>query len=171
MNGHRQAAVALHALADLDRADILAELPHADQQTLRSYLAELDELGFDREATAAASTVAPVAHAAGEPYARLDAASAQTMFALFEREPATLIAQFLNLRAWPWAGAMLQLFPQSRRDLIRTARATHDLAAPARTRFLLDAIGNRLDDLDAPPVAAGPTVFDAMRARMAAWTR
>ena len=38
MSGHRQAAVALHGLAEEDRTLILAELPPADQATLQDYL-------------------------------------------------------------------------------------------------------------------------------------
>lgn len=172
MSGHRQAAVALHALADADRAAILAELPDADQHTLRGYLAELDELGFDRDVMASASTVPAAARAPAEPHARLHSASAQAMFSIFDGEPASLIAQFLNLRAWPWASDMLLLFPQSKRELIRAARAQHDVAAPARTRFLLDVIGNRLEDLGAPAVAPRwQTGIGAIRATMASWTR
>jgi hypothetical protein len=47
MSGHRQAALALHALSPRDQGLILAELPETDQDTLRTYLAELKELGFD----------------------------------------------------------------------------------------------------------------------------
>ena len=47
MSGHRQAAIALHAVSAADRRLILAELPAADRVTLTVYLRELKELGFD----------------------------------------------------------------------------------------------------------------------------
>jgi hypothetical protein len=173
VSGHRQAAVALHALGESDRSAILDELPAADQATLRGYLAELDALGFDREVTAAAGAAAPQPRVPGEPQERLQAASAAAVFAALASEPASLVAQVLNLRDWPWAGDVVQLFAAPKRDAIRAARARDSATAPARARFLLNALDQRIDDADiAPPrqhgLAAGVA---ALRARVSAWTR
>jgi hypothetical protein len=169
VSGHRQAAVALHALAEGDRASILTELPAADQQTLRGYLAELDELGFDRETLAAAGAATAPARPLVQPAARLQAASASTMFGVLKAEPSALVAQLLNVQDWPWAGELVHLFPAPKRDAIRAARALHTAAAPARSRFLLDAVASRVADQAVTPTDS--SWIGALRTKVAAWTR
>lgn len=103
MNGHKQAAAALHGLSTADQDKVLAELPPADQDILRGYLAELSALGFAR---------APAVAAAARPAASvLRNASAEALFAVLAQEPAGLVAQFLALEAWPAGAALLALFP------------------------------------------------------------
>jgi hypothetical protein len=174
VSGHRQAAVALHGLDAEDRASILAELPPADQHTLRSFLDELDALGFDREAVAAVgkSASAAPARSGADPHGHLHGASAAAMFALLEPEPSALIAQVLNLRDWPWAGELVHLFPAPRRESIRAARALYTVPAPSRTRFLLETLSARVSDVAVPATDdGGRNPLRALRTRIAAWTR
>ena len=146
MSGHRQAAVALHALDDADRSLILDQLPAADQTTLRGYLAELAALGFE----SAAMDGMPQATQTIQSASDLASASAAAMFALLEHEPAALVAQVLAARQWNWHAGLLALCTPARREAIRAAQVA---PAPARTRFLLESLGSRLADATTAPAA------------------
>lgn len=148
MNGHRQAAVALHALGDADRAAILTHLPAPDQAVLRDYLDELQALGFQSDG---AGLSAPDATPAG-----LELASASAVFSVLEHEPAVLVAQVLALQEWPWKAELLALYPSARRELIRAAGA--QAPAPARARFLRGVLEAKL--AGPAPVRAGGTKPD-----------
>lgn len=172
MSGHRQAAVALHALAPADRELILAELPAPDQRTLRGYLGELQELGFESGASATLLAAAQAGGAALPPLLeRLQAATPQQLYALLEREPASLVAQVLAMQAWPWHDAFLALCTPARRSAVQAASGAARAAAPARRRFLLETLAQRLG----MPVAAARTPVPAAPARLLqrllAWTR
>ncbi len=160
MSGHRRAALALHAVADEDRDLILAQLPAADQQRLRDYLAELAELGIEGDC---GGLDLPAAAPAGA--ALLAGASAPAMFAVLEHEPAALVAQLLALRDWPWAQPLLALYPASRRDAIRSARV---VPAPARDRFLLEALAATVA---APAVPVRASLLAPLRRLVAVWNR
>lgn len=154
MSGHRQAAVALHALTDADRAAILTHLPAPDQAMLRDYLDELQALGFQSDG---AGFGVPDATPAG-----LALASASTLFSLLEHEPAVLVAEVLGLQEWAWKAELLALYPSARRELIRAAGA--QAPAPARARFLREALEARLAG-QAPARAAGTEPDNAASAR------
>jgi hypothetical protein len=154
VSGHRQAAVALHALTEADRAAILTHLPVADQGMLRGYLEELQALGFQsdgRELDALAATPGG-----------LEAASASALFSVLEHEPIMLVAQVLALQDWCWKAELLALFPSARRELIRAAGA--GVPAPARARFLRDALEAKLGR-PVPARAAGAAPVDTLSAR------
>ncbi|MDO8033542.1 hypothetical protein O3297_08940 [Janthinobacterium sp. SUN128] len=145
MSGYRQAAIALHAVGAADRRLILAELPAADRATLSAYLRELKELGFDgADADEVLSTPVPPPPAVTS-LDRIMAATPETMFAIFQHEPASMVAQFLALQDWPWAPALLDLFPAMQRERIRAARPYPVSDAPARQRFVFDAVFARVD--------------------------
>ncbi len=168
VSGHRQAAVALHALAAVDRESILQQLPAADQAALRGYLGELRALGFE-SAGATADVLALAAATAPAKVADLSSATARTMFVLLQDEPATLVAQVLALRPWPWSAALLAMCPPARREAIEAVRVD---AAPARDNFLRVALAARLAEL-APSVvvAAAPGRWRRLRDMVASWTR
>jgi hypothetical protein len=162
MNGHRQAAVALHGISLADRALILRDLPAADQQILRGYLAELDELGFD------SSEAMPLLRGAADD--SLASASAGEMAALLQGEPAALVAQFLSIEPWRWRGEYLALQSPARRDALRAA-APDTTVAPARAHFLLNAIRDRLQRQEVALEAQLPRSTSAWRKRLLTWTR
>jgi hypothetical protein len=155
MSGHRQAAAALHGLAAQDRRAILAELPEADRDILRSLLAELTELGFERTPDIAAAPAAAVDENEDGAAARraLRRASPAAMLAVLGHEPASLQACVLALDSWPWAAGFLELLPQSRRMLVAESLRAGLAAAPARTRFLLESVATKLPDV--PDTANG----------------
>lgn len=137
MSGHRQAAVALHGLVEADRRLILAQLPAPDQATLRGYLAELTELGFDGDAIAVDDMV-PAGDAIPVELAQ---ASPAMMLGLLAQEPAALVAQVLALEDWRWREGLLALLTPARRDAVLAA---HVSPAPARDRFLRQSLTARL---------------------------
>lgn len=145
MSGHRQAAIALHGIGAIDRKLILAELPAADRATLTAYLRELKELGFDGADVDEVLPSAPPPAPAATSLDRIAAARSDTMFAIFQHEPASLTAQFLALQDWPWAPAMLDLFPAIQRERIRAARPSFAHEASARRRFVFDAVLAHVD--------------------------
>lgn len=172
MSGHRQAAVALHAVSATDRRLILAELPAADRATLHAYLRELTELGFDGADAAQVLPASPGPAPAATALDRIAAATPATMFGIFRHEPAALTAQFLALQNWPWAPAMLDLFVLGQREHIRAARPSPSHQAPARQRCLLDAVLLRVDSAAgqaAQPPRASPLA--SLRRMVATWTR
>lgn len=169
MNGHRQAAIALHSLAEEDRKLVLASLPPADQVVLRDFLSELTELGFDagqldEPARAPAGGAMPADAAA-----RVRAASAPTMLAVLEREPASLVAAVLEIEAWPWRAELLALCAPERRTLI-AGRAVP--GAPARQRALLEGVAARVAEREPyNPVVAAPSALARLLGGARAWMR
>ena len=162
MSGHRQAAVALHALGDDDRRLILDALPAADQDTLRGYLAELTSLGFEGGSGDAALMTPPA------PARDLSTATPAAMLALLEHEPAALVAQVLAAQPWRWSAGLLALCTPARRDAIRAAPVA---AAPARTRFVLDALGERLAQAAPAPAKAPVSPLSPLLRWVKSWRR
>jgi hypothetical protein len=164
MSGHRQAAVALYSLAARDQDLILAELGADDQVVLREYLAELADLGFDKNAV---TGTAPAANdgAAVDARARLMAASPAAVLTVLAHEPATLVAQVLSLGQWPWAPQLLELLAPARRKLVREAMDMTAAAAPARDQFLVDAISRAL------PAPVSAQAVAPSTSRWFPWTR
>lgn len=157
MSGHRQAAAALHALGSQDREQILAELPAADQQVLRAYLAELAALGFEGGA------IDTVQLAAGD----LATAAPAQLYSLLEHEPALLVAQVLALQEWRWRAGLLALFPAARQERIRAVGAQLPPPGPARARYLRAALAARLSA--APRGAASASRWQAWRRWWQSW--
>jgi uncharacterized membrane protein len=169
MSGHRQAALALYGLAEDDQRAILSELPAADQTVLRALLDELAELGFDKAANG--DLAAPAAPAAGDAASALMQATPSAMQAVLRHEPASLVAQLISLRRFPWADAFMELMPSHRRVLVAEALRANVAIASAREQFLLESASAALRGL--PPGPAGPVVPAApsILSRLRAWIR
>lgn len=170
MSGHRQAAVALHGLTAADQELILAELPEADQERLRAYLAELTELGFDVPAPQAASarlfSFAPRTPAT--PQSRVRSASAELMAELLGGEPAGLVARVLGSDEWPWQAQFLALLPAARRAQVQGTLHAQRAAAPACAAFLIESLAAKLERQPAPAPRSG---LSQLFTRVASWTR
>lgn len=162
MSGHRQAAVALHALGAEDRRLILDALPAAEQETLRGHLAELTSLGFE-SGGGDAGLMAPLALATD-----LSAASPAAMFALLEHEPAALVAQVLAERQWRWSAGLLSLCTPARREAIRTAQVA---VAPARSQFVLASLAERLANATPTGAMAPASPFAPLLRLVKSWRR
>lgn len=142
MNGHKQAAAALHGLSTADREMVLAELPAADQDILRGYLAELAELGF---------AAAPLRAAMATPADQVRAADAATLYALLAQQPAGLVAQFLRIDAWPASAALLAQFPPPQRERITALLEQAGAVPPALARALVEQLAGSLPAAEALP--------------------
>lgn len=173
MSGFRQAALALYGLAARDQKLILAQLPAEERRILRAHLAELATLGFDP----ALADAGPAPRAAAAPVAvptafdQLAGAGAAAMLEILEHEPATLVAQFMQIKDWPWAADFIDLLPAPRRALVRGALQAEAVQAPARQRFLLEAVAAALPAIarhqNARPSARGA----AWHTRVTSWMR
>ncbi|OEZ54749.1 hypothetical protein [Duganella sp. HH105] len=162
MTGHRQAAVALHALADADRGLILEQLAPADQSLLRGYLDELTALGFEPD-----RSTPPLAPGAPSRQAGLASASAAAMFGLLEHEPVALVAEVLALQPWSWSAGLLALYHPARREAIAAVQAA---PAPARARFVLESLTARLTQAAVPAAAPAPSSpFETLWRRVTSW--
>lgn len=155
MSGYKQAAAALHGLNPADQEQVLAQLPAADQDILRGYLAEMQALGFARAPAAAALPAA----------AMLRAASAETLYAVLAPEPPGLLAQFLAIEAWPASAALLALFPAPQRERIAAVQAGQGPVAPAVAAALQELLASRL------PAGAAVSGWRAALAKVLPWTR
>ncbi|HYD61584.1 MAG TPA: hypothetical protein VEC35_14560 [Noviherbaspirillum sp.] len=150
MTGYRKAAVALHALNEDDRHWVLAELPDADRSTLVGYLDELKALGFtagamvEEDAVAVAPVAPPAVIVTRNPIEFIRNATAVEMFAILDNEPSSLVAQLLAIENWRWKSSFLQMCSPIRQDRIRAAATFASESAPARTQFLVQAIGDRV---------------------------
>ncbi len=166
-SGYRRAALALHGLAQQDRAWILKELPDTDKVVLTQLLDELDELGFSGDAAEAvhadgAASSASVTPNGSQPEAKstsrleqIRRASAEDMFAILENEPGSLTAQILSMESWPWATRFLGLFPEARRVRISAMISHGQEIIPARHAFLLQSMAERLAEIAGIPIPRG----------------
>ncbi len=171
MSGHRQAAIVLHGLAEMDQRLILDQLPAADQAVLRSQLRELRTLGFEPGLTVIGSPAAvpPEQHVPMTAQHQLQLARAEAVFAILEHEPASLVAQVLAIANWGWSAGLLELFPPARREVIRAIRPA---LAPARRRFLEEALAEQLRERPAQESAAAThSVIASLRKWVRAWIR
>lgn len=133
MNGHRKAALALHAVSPADRVLVLAELPEDDRRVLHGFLGELDALGF--ESGIVKDALAPQPDSG--PCEVIGAASVTTMASVLESEPAALVAALLRIAAWPWADPFLASLPPARRLAVAALLADAPRPGPARDATLL----------------------------------
>jgi hypothetical protein len=121
----RQAALAVHALAEADRAWLLAQLPAAERGQLVCLLEELRELGIPPQPDLLDEALrhakpAPTSHTAAlampgtmatdirkQQTAELCRLDGPTAALLLQHEPPGLIAQLLEVHPWPWREALL----------------------------------------------------------------
>lgn len=177
MNGHRQAAVALHGLSKCDQDSILAELPDSDQKVLRDYLAELSELGFDTGVAASLAeqngpgTAREEAMRVGDARSQLHASAAAEIGAALAHEPAELIAQVMALDAWPWSAQVLRAMAPERSRQVKIALDAGVALAPARGRFLIAALAQRVAGQMVHKAGRGRLPIPAPFSRWLPWTR
>lgn len=164
MTAIRRAAAALYGLHQDDRDAILSELSSAEQASLRAALAELESLGFVRSVAAMLDNDEPAA-APGPAPTRADAATdtgdvlvrhlmaqdADRMQRVLAAEPVSLVAELLQMAAWPWAESFLQGLTARRRQQVRDLLLGQSAFPAARRRWLLQTVAQRLDAL--PPEA------------------
>jgi hypothetical protein len=180
MTGYRHAVVALHEMCEQDRDWILALLPGADRATLEFYLDEVQGLGFTTGTAfsppesfsdnAGSGPVQPATGSAAERAAvRLRHMSAHRIAAILCNEPASLVAQFMAIEAWPWNAALLRYLEPGLRGRVNQARGGLMRIAPSRRRFLMQAVVSRLDENDAGGLVSHRPFFSAGRRMAHGW--
>jgi hypothetical protein len=124
----RRAALALHALAEGDREQVLAMLDDTQRQRLQPALHELRELGIPPGVSPAAEEPpAPQSLAASERVAQLVPEDAAARLAMLS--PSTAAA-LLQAHDWPWTEAALAALNGPQRLAIRAQREAVDRPAP-----------------------------------------
>lgn len=181
MSGLRQAALALHGLAPVDREWMLSRLPQQRSGELRELLDELQEIGIpaDPELIRHAIAARPDAVTPAGPHAsRTAALSAGQAHELLAGEPDSLVATLLVGGAWPWREGFLAKLPAERARRIRELASTLS-AGPVLRQAVLETFAARAE-LCGEEVPAPVTAKPARRwmeiprqwaQRWRAWTR
>lgn len=130
--GARHAALLLHAMTPLDRGWMLNALPVGEREEMRRLLAELEELGIERDATLIAEATAHV-HAGSamsdeSMLMTLDEPGVQRAVECLRAEPVGLIAHWLHIAAWPWRDALLRAMEPVQRRRLEGAMAEQSSA-------------------------------------------
>jgi hypothetical protein len=163
----RRAALALHALAEGDREQVLAMLDDTQRRRLQPALHELRELGIPAGVWPGAEepTLPPQALAASERIAQLVPQEAAARLAVLS--PSTAAA-LLQAQDWPWAEAALAALNGPQRLAIRSQREAMGQPAP---RFA-DALCRAFDAVTSGADQAVAAVEVApSRRRWWPWTR
>ena len=181
--GARHAALLLHAMAPADRDWMLRTLPPRERAELEPLLAELEALGIERDpalieaATTGSAqdrfdvqTPPPVAMSDETMLHALDDERVAVLARMLRAEPAGLVAEWLNLAAWPWRDAVLQAMEPMQRRRIEAHLAGMPVGSstpPALRAMLVSTIADRLRE---PPLHEEPpaTAWHRLRHSLAA---
>lgn len=169
-SGAHRAALALHALTDMDRAWVLGALSSEQRERLHPLLRELEELGIPRDDDLLETI------ASGEPDAprtrqgldELTAIEVRRLAEILAGEPPRLIATLLASRPWPWRAQLLSCLP---RELACEAGrlASADLPAGALQAAVIGQAADALRRIRADAAPAGR--WAVLRDRLAALRR
>lgn len=150
MSAARRAALALHALGASDRHWILGQLGQAHRDVLTPLLGELGRLGIPADPDVVQAALRDVnVQRSTDPDARVQAiweADLSRMLVLLRGESDELVARLLNLRAWPWAAALLERLGPTRARGIEALRASLGATAEGLADALLRVTTERLQD-------------------------
>lgn len=145
MDRLRLGALALHAVADRDRAWLLSRLPNAQRKQLSALVEELRRTGVPADPELVRQLVREQevlarGSVAGAMNARLVRASAEDVWALLRSESDAVISRIVRRHDWPWTAAFMELCGAARAKRIE---AVGKRLAPA---FALEqALVNELD--------------------------
>ena len=151
----RRAALVLHAMPEVDRAWLLAQLAPQERTQLEPLLAELRTLGIPAEralldeaigvARLAAGREAGAAKAHADALAKLRKADPEELAAILRREPAVLVAKLCRMAKWPWRDAVLRKLGSATRKQVELAlRELDGPPGEALQRHLVAALARRL---------------------------
>lgn len=181
--GPRKAALLLHAMAGETRLWLLAQLPEAQAEILRSLLAELQELGIPADQDLLREVLADpdLAEAAPDAASQLsviEAAGPGSLWLALRDEPAGLVARLLALFDLQWERAFLdQLGPSKRHQvqslLARFRAEQQDHPAPPdqlRAAFLT-LMAEKLADFETNRVLDQMLTADRARRTRGWWRR
>ncbi|MGV2895807.1 hypothetical protein ACNPPY_08415 [Achromobacter sp. AGC78] len=148
MDRLRMSALALHAVADRDRAWLLSRLPEAQRKQLAALVDELRVTGMPADPEIVQQLVreqevlarSPVAGALVE---RLLRADAEDVWTLLRGESDAVLCRIIRLHDWPWRPALRELCGPVRAKRIDNL-ATQLPVAEALEQALIGELDRRL---------------------------
>lgn len=167
MDGFRLSALALHAVADHDRAWLLERLPDVQRTQLSALLEELRETGIPADPELVRQLVREqevLARSPGwdAPSARLARASAQDIWELLRAESDAVIGRIVRRHDWPWKSALLELCGPTR--VKRIERLASQLApAGGLEQALIIELDQRLNRHEPTSTRGRPPRWKFMR--------
>lgn len=160
IDGLRLSALALHAVADGDRAWLLSRLPVAQRKQLSALVEELRETGLPADPGLVHQLVREQEVLARSPAAdamatRLVQASADDLWALLKSESDAVIGRIVRRHDWPWKAALLERCGPNRAKRIESL--TSKLApALALEQALVNELDHRLSVRQSTAAPAKP---------------
>jgi len=167
MDGLRLSALALHAVADRDRAWLLSRLPAAQRSALAALVRELRGTGIPADPDLLQQLVREREALANDPGldapdVRLVRAHAQDIWALLRGESDAVIGRILRRHDWPWKSALLELCGAVRAKRIEELEG--QLApASALDQALIDELEQRLATRQLSAARAQPARWQFLR--------
>ncbi|MDR6602112.1 hypothetical protein J2732_003104 [Achromobacter deleyi] len=167
MDGLRLSALALHAVADRDRAWLLSRLPDGQRKQLSALVEELRGTGVPadpelvrqlvREQEVLARSPAP-----GAIGTRLVRASADDIWALLRSESDAVVSRIVRRHDWPWITAFLELCGPARAKRIESLAGKLSPAI-ALEQALVNELDQRLGVRQSTAARAQPARWQFMR--------
>jgi hypothetical protein len=170
----RQAALALHALCEVDRRWVLSSLSSGQRTELQPLLEELRAIGIPRDATlveelCARGVATPAWETLSAPMAAmapLDAGGAAALAALVKQEPPRVVAALTSAGTAQWRDRVLaELSPVTRAEVERQEASL--TGAPALQAAILAGVRRRIAG-GVATAASGAGVWRRVKARFAA---
>lgn len=167
MDGLRLSALALHAVADRDRAWLLSRLPDTQRKQLSALVDELRATGVPADPELVRQLVREQevlarSPAAGAMKARLVRASADDIWALLRSESDAVISRIVRRHDWPWTAAFLELCGPVRAKRIE-ALGGRLAPALALEQALVDELDQRLGIRQSTAARVQPARWQFMR--------
>lgn len=146
MSRLREVALALHALVPEDRTWLIERLSPAQQRAVEPLIAELHDLGIPADAHLVDQALRRGAHeVARSAQQRIAALRAPRAAELLHGEPASFVACFLGLTAWPWTREYVATLDASAQQQLKQAMHDAPEASAALRAWLMEAIAVRID--------------------------
>lgn len=167
MDGLRLSALALHAVADRDRAWLLSRLPNAQRKQLSALVEELRGTGVPADPELVRQLVREQevlarGPAAGAMKARLVRASAEDVWALLRSESDAVISRVVRRHEWPWTAAFMELCGPARANRIE-ALGKRLAPAVALEQALVNELDQRLGVRQSTAARVQPARWQFMR--------
>lgn len=143
MSELRKAALCLHSLQDDDRAWLMQRLPVEKRDELSGLLDELKSLGIPGDQSwqqLGLNMNTTELQAAPDDEYELDAFTAQAVWAVLSREPASVIAAVLACRHWSWRQEVAGLYEKAQRNTLKLPAQLNDRVKQALVSALLSRL-------------------------------
>jgi len=165
----RQAALLVHALGETDKAWVLAQLPTAQQQHMRSLLDELSELGIpeDRRLIDDALLKRPPTSAPADDDSFVSAVAASEVARVLRGEPTAFVRKLLACKRWPWVAKVAEELALPAFLEPEDSHPPSDAFRRCATQLLADRLRQSGSAVDVQPVA--PSAAHETRSWLGRW--